>query len=502
MATIKSDKEKAKWAKIQSQAASGLDAILKAPDANEAMQKYEALAKTIFDEGIKNAESTADTILDKMNQERIDKGKKPLSEKAQERMFNVTLKSVLEESLPDILHNIEDTLSDLGESPDRSAFDRVRDVVNTVGDDTKKQDWAKKLYDGFFQEDRDTTKPKTSVVSKLLAKDRDANNDDEDLVKPKHKHTREKIEAHRKAKARRKTKKPRTWIDKLYALLARPEKEPEDEDVKAKSWLRQFTTTFGKFKALTTDPKSRLSKYVRWAKLAAMLLPFAPGIIKTIGDGLMKYCNWDSITGFLKDTWSTVQTWGSDGVDWVIDKIKSFFGSDSKSDKKETTYSKAKALTGNTTPEQLAQIQSTSNNIVNSTTEIAPQTDSSLGGKTTKEALKAQAAQDAKGIIHSNKEIFNLDNHGVSQTSSTNTTTNANQIALSAPSTTTVSAAIQPSMSAETPEPVVPQAPTVTETAPRAPIRSGGGNTVSLDTFGTQPGSDSFLMYNARVIGG
>jgi len=481
-------KQKAKWDEIQANAASSLDAILKAPDASTAMAKYESLAKTIFEEGIKNAEATADAIIDKMNKERVEKGKKPLTTKAQDRMFNVTVKSVLEESLPDILGTIKDTLKELGqEEPDRSAFDRVRNLVSASDDDTKSEDWAKKLYEGFFAEDKNTTKPKTSVVSKLLT---DSKTDDPNVLTPP---APEQTPIKQQSTAK--------WLDKLKNFFKSDEVEEVDEDKKAKSWLRQFSSSFGPEIKELKKGSHRESRWVKWAKLAGVLLPFAPALIKTIGDGIMKYCNYDTITSYLKDTWSTVEAWGSDGVDFVIEKIKKLFGyTDTEKVGKNAvapSITKAKSIAGSgisLTPEQRSQMQEASNDIINSTTNIETKTDESLGGKTQREALKLQAAKDAQSIVNNSSNV-QLTNKGVSTTSA------ANSVTLNNPSSTTVNAAAPATMNVSPDLEPTPKSVDTPTAPPRMPARVGGNNVASLDTFGTQPGSDLFMLFNARLIG-
>src|SRR5882672_612371 len=99
---------------------------LKAISALVARQS--ALAGKLFDEGIASAEKTADTIVDKLNRDRISLGKPGLSAKAVDRLFKQTFQKVLKESTDDILGSIKEQLDErFGEQDDsnKKLFDEA-----------------------------------------------------------------------------------------------------------------------------------------------------------------------------------------------------------------------------------------------------------------------------------------------------------------------------------------------------------------------------------------
>lgn len=138
--------ETSKWAQIQNQGETSLDKLLTGRALSTDIKalstlitKQHALAGKIFDEGIAGVEATADTILDKMNRERIELGKRPLTPKAHERILRQTFQKVLMNEASDIIgavhDHIDEKFDDFAESQQDlldSAFEKVRKLPGTT----------------------------------------------------------------------------------------------------------------------------------------------------------------------------------------------------------------------------------------------------------------------------------------------------------------------------------------------------------------------------------
>lgn len=140
---FKSDKEKQKWERIQSQGTTTINKMLSGaatPDdirsLSDLVSKQAEMAGKIFDEGIASAEATADAIIDKLNQDRIATGKNPLTLKAQEKLFRQTFQKILSESTEDIIGAVKDYLDETLDKRDadykdlvNNAFEKIRKIT-------------------------------------------------------------------------------------------------------------------------------------------------------------------------------------------------------------------------------------------------------------------------------------------------------------------------------------------------------------------------------------
>lgn len=100
-----------------------------------------------------------------------------------------------------------------------------------------------------------------------------------------------------------------------------------DEDKKSTSWLRKVKAMFGDKKK--KDKDSMLGGKSGWLGTIGKVLLMAllnPELIGSIAKTVGEYLNFDSITSFVGDTWNTIKEAGSNTINWVIDKIKGFFG--------------------------------------------------------------------------------------------------------------------------------------------------------------------------------
>lgn len=157
---FRTDQEKNKWNAIQKAGEVPIAAILEGralPADIKALSalvaKQYSLAGKIFDEGIASAEATADTIVDKLNQDRIALGKAPLTSKAQDRLFKQTFQKVLSASADDILGSVKDYMDEKFKEQEANqkdvlddAFDRVRRLAQTAPSPSNKSYdvWSKR----------------------------------------------------------------------------------------------------------------------------------------------------------------------------------------------------------------------------------------------------------------------------------------------------------------------------------------------------------------------
>lgn len=155
---FRTDKEHSKWDQIQKAGSTPIEKILKGEATSsdikalgDLIAKQHTEASKVFEAGIQGAEATADAIIDKMNKERIEIGKRPLTQKSQERLFKQTFQRVLSASAEDIIGSIHDLIDekfdDLGEELTTSnkslieaAFEKLANLKLAKKDEEKKTD--------------------------------------------------------------------------------------------------------------------------------------------------------------------------------------------------------------------------------------------------------------------------------------------------------------------------------------------------------------------------
>lgn len=447
---FQSGKEKSKWDAIQKMGSASIDKML-AGQATQAdikslaslIAKQSELAAKLFDEGISGAEATADSFIDKLNRDRIEIGKAPLTPKAQERLFKQTFQKVLQAATEDIIGSVHDTLDEKFETQHtetkeliNDAFDRVRNMAAPKKEEQQPADdedhkapqvWRKRTHDIGEQVEESVEKKVTSPLmaaidrlqgrmvksyeaavakspfmakvdalagkvanvydktvqeaksTKVFAKVKDfltSDNPPESIgsdnsilsnlknffkkkenlknsplkniqeVMDKHGVRKDKdiianIEAANKADTTMAKTMP---IDQQIATALKSNEElrqkatnewnkikgdrdADDEDKKSSTWLRKLKGMFsfdrkGKGKGGSHGIMGILSK------LGTVLLVAltSPQLIGTIADGISKYLNFDTISGFIADTWKDIKEGGSTILNWIIDQVKGFFG--------------------------------------------------------------------------------------------------------------------------------------------------------------------------------
>ncbi len=105
----------------------------------------------------------------------------------------------------------------------------------------------------------------------------------------------------------------------------REQGEDQQEDKRSSNWMRKLKLLMGNRKDKNKADSGGGSGF--WSTMAKTLLLalLHPQLLKTIGDTVAKYLNFDSITTFLSDQWENVKNGGAKVVDYIIDKVKGFF---------------------------------------------------------------------------------------------------------------------------------------------------------------------------------
>lgn len=156
MPEFRSDREHAKWASLQASAGKPFDKMLSGKATEQDLKaagiligRLSKLAEQVFDDGIKGIEATADAYIDSLNKKRIDEGKRPLTPKAQERLFHRTYSEVMKEASLDIIGQLHDVITQEIESSDTrlsksviQSLDRLRKSLPDV-EDVQYKDGAK-----------------------------------------------------------------------------------------------------------------------------------------------------------------------------------------------------------------------------------------------------------------------------------------------------------------------------------------------------------------------
>lgn len=402
---FRTDKETAKWAEIQGAASTTFDKMLEGAATPQDLKglgtvlaKYDQLAAQLFEDQIASVEATADTIVDKLNADRIALGKRPLTPKAHDRVFKQTFQQVLAEATVDIVGSLKDYITekfdeledvleerlDDQEEEVESMFDKLQAVVKATRDqkeakDTfdkfeqmvnKKTDQGPSLFDRFRSLKEKATEAKSGTLSKvtsLFTKPKpEAYDSLEDFMVARGVKDDAKIgddikktttvavdnKINRAVEANNKLRS--SVEDEWRAYKSRSEKEPEEK--KARAWFREakLWLSAGKDKLGTAakgakgffgGAKSLISKLM--APLVVALT--APQLIKTIADNVRQYLNFETISKFMGDQWKSIKEGGSAIIDWLVDKVRGWFGL--KDDKGPSLWEKAKGwVTGKETP--------------------------------------------------------------------------------------------------------------------------------------------------------
>lgn len=325
-----SPRDQAKWDRLQSAGSQAIDAILagRASDSDlralsTVLAQQHALAGQIFDQGLEDAKSTADTIVDRLNAQRVSEGKRPLSQRAFDRVFESTLRQVMSQSMSDIMIQIREGFEAQAQANSNRADEAIERIRNarrqqpppTPPGEVGPAPREESLQDRFIRENGrppDSGEPRRrSLMDRLLGEGRPAGS------------STSVMQAIKEGLSNAKEK-----IGGLYERFTQ-RRGSDDEERAASIWMRKLKAVFnpvrnayGKAKAGATKMGELLSMIGKPLMLALM----HPQLIKSITDGVAEYLSFDKISGYVNTMWEDTKKMGTDSIDWVIDKVKGFFG--------------------------------------------------------------------------------------------------------------------------------------------------------------------------------
>lgn len=338
-----------RWDALQASNAATIEKILQgtaSPTDIQALSRIiaqqNALAGRVFDEAIAGAEATADTIIDNLNQSRVAGGKRPLTIRAQERLFAATLQRVMREASEDILGAVQDQLEEQRQDIEDHIDDAIDRTRRDQDEGGTRQSLSQRLA-SLTQQVRNlgnrvggTAREGIRRISNLGGGPRD----DETGPGPDNggPESRRGIATFvRSSLAAMKNAVVEGW----RSINRRS--EDDDEDSRATTWLRKLKGFFGNVRDRTSNAasktKSILEKIFGPIGKILLLALTNPQLIQTITAAISKYLNFDSISDFVAQTWKDIKTGGSDIIDWVINKVKEIFGFSSSEKKKAAANS-------------------------------------------------------------------------------------------------------------------------------------------------------------------
>lgn len=112
----------------------------------------------------------------------------------------------------------------------------------------------------------------------------------------------------------------------------REQGEDQQEDKRSSNWMRKLKLLMGNRKEKSKTDAGGSGFWSTMAKTLLLAL-LHPQLLKTIGDTVAKYLNFDSITTFLADQWESVKNGGGKVVDYIISKVKGFFSGPTAAEK-------------------------------------------------------------------------------------------------------------------------------------------------------------------------
>ncbi len=377
MAGFRSDREQSKWDKLQSTNAASIDKVLKGVAspadikaiANVLSQQSDLAAK-VFEDGISSAEATADAIIDKLNSDRIGSGKKPLTQKAQDRLFKSTYQKVLQAQSDDIIASVKDYLDEKFSDQDDVQDERIESAFKRITSEAKARQQnppEPRHENGIVNQISSLTRTLTTNAP-ITSADAKPNSIVAGL--------RTMVDDYKKKKAMRAN--PETTMESVMshygvksaadveaAVRANPagnssvdtqvtkalsandalrkkaqdewdridskrNTEEGDEDKKSETWLRKVKSMFGGDTKKKKGGDEGSTGWIGMLGKALLLTLMNPQLISTIADGISKYLNFETISKFISDSLETVKNAGSEVLNWIIDKVKGFFAGDKK----------------------------------------------------------------------------------------------------------------------------------------------------------------------------
>lgn len=403
-----SPRDQSKWDSLQDKGGSAIDNILAGKGSDKDLKELSrilneqhALAGQIFDQGVTDTETTASTIVDALNSKRIEEGKKPLTQKAFDRVFNHTFQQVMSQSIEDILGQIHDEFEKAdGVIKDKidKALEKIRNFTaaptpeaagpNQPAPQQQAQPEARSLFDRFMQQNGrapESAEQKQSLMDRILRRSSQSDRaGDQQRTSV--------LQMIRDAAG--------TVKDKVTSLYDRfRNRGNDDEDKKANIWMRKLKAIFDPIKKAFGKVKkagSKIGNILSMIGKPLLLALMNPQLIKSITDSVSQYLNFDVISKFVSDTWDQTKQIGSDSLNWIVDKVKSFFGfGEKKKPESKPAAPKVDPLKQNTASGSLPKSIS------------ASQAQSALPGYQTQLATAKQQLTQAQAAYTSNPSAAN-----------------------------------------------------------------------------------------------
>lgn len=323
-------RDQAKWDSLQSAGDNAVDRILAgaASDVDiralsKALAEQHALAGEIFDQSVQDAQLTADAYIDSLNKRRIEQGKKPLTQKAHDRLFQQSFKQVMAESLEDILVMVRQEF----ETHSKQVRDKVgealeklqRSVRPQTQPDQPQEGPTRNLFERFasYVGQRDGTPSRApqgrSMMDRLLGRNRDPNAPRSSMLQS----IKESVGS------------AKNKLSTFYERFRGRGGQEQSEEKAASIWIRKLKAVFDpvgnaykKMKAGGSKLKNMLSMIGKPLLLALL----NPKLIKSILAAVGEYLSFDNIKRFVSGMWDDTKKFASDAFDAAMDKVRSFFG--------------------------------------------------------------------------------------------------------------------------------------------------------------------------------
>lgn len=322
--------EQSKWDALQARSSATIDKIIQGSatpeniqDLSRVIAELSQLAANVFDGGVADATATADTIVDRLNQARVASGKRPLTQRAFERVHKETLKQVMQANAADIMRNVHDELqrnaADVEQRID-NAFERQRreeaarqeaeERTNRIGDRTRQTQGS----DPESRIRRTGTPPAGDPGAPQPGPDANPSGNQDGAPR-----TRMGITTF----VRSALTSIRNATVEGWRNLSN--NSGSDEEARASIWLRKLKGMYGNLKDKGSKAKDFLGKIFGPMGKLLLLALTSPQLIDTISKAVSEYLNFDSVSAFMATTWKEIKDTGNDVIDWIVKKVKEMF---------------------------------------------------------------------------------------------------------------------------------------------------------------------------------
>jgi len=385
MAKFKSDTESKKWKSLEATTSTSFHKMLQGTatesdfkSVSKILEQQSALAKSVFDEGVKSIEATADELLDKVNQGRIESGKRPLTQQAHNRLHKSTMQDVMRNYAPDIIASLKDIIDDRfdeiaqgnveaitkgfdklsGYSPTRKPVDTpstddiiaLQEAASEDADNKDNAKWPDRLADikkavGDAVENSlleiikrvkgNQSKPGMQETSPALGYSptarANANNwelmdaDGGSSAMSQATATSPTVQLTPKTEAAiyEATDEQKTFMGSIRDMLAnlgnkdKEKDSPEEEEKKASSWLRKMGSWM-KDKMPSKKSRGTIMSIIKGIGQGLFLALTAPSLIKGIAGAAKEFLTLDNLEKVIKTTWDTIYGIGGSIVSGIL----------------------------------------------------------------------------------------------------------------------------------------------------------------------------------------